>query len=201
MPKTRGCPKRCDSDSCSWKRSGLWKCCGVRSGRCSPADSSSWKSSLRTADAFPVAASLPSFSFLWGVLFCSASENKQKSCVHLLVYEHSFPSVIRFPFFKGACNLLPPPEMEENARLLKWTINCYSQIIKASTQRLPLDLSRKPIIYNEYNSNKLAAKDREDIKGDAGVDLVQKGIAGRDACQLYRSFLFFWEFYKNNTKF
>ena len=27
--------------------------------------------------------------------------------------------MIRFPFFKGACNLLPPPEMEGNARLLE----------------------------------------------------------------------------------
>ena len=105
----------------------------------------------------------------------------KKSCVHdsfLLVYENSFPSVIRFPFFKAACNLLPPPEMEGNSRLLEWIINSYLQVIKSSTQKLTLDLSTKPIIYNEYISKKLAsshsrepvAKDRDDVKRDAGAD-------------------------------
>ena len=83
---------------------------------------------------------LPSFASLNNanfsserVLSCSASENKHEvmlSWFFLLVYENSFPSVIRFPFFKGARNLLPPPEMEGNARLLEWTINSYLQVIR-----------------------------------------------------------------------
>ena len=92
-----------------------------------------------------------------------------------MVYENSFPSVIRFPFFKAACNLLPPPEMEGSSRLLEGIINSCLQVIKSSTQKLMLDLPRKPIIYNEYISKKLAsshsrepvAKDREDVKRDA----------------------------------
>ena len=102
----------------------------------------------------------------------------KKSCVHdsfLLVYENSFPSVIRFPFFKEVCNLLSPPEMEGNAR----NQFIFTSNQKASTQKLTLDLSRKPIIYNKYISKKLAsshsnsrepvAKDRDDVKRDAGA--------------------------------
>ena len=96
-----------------------------------------------------------------------------------MVYENSFPSVIRFPFFKAACNLLPPPEMEGNSRLLEGNNQfIFTSNQKASTQKLTLDLSRKPIIYNEYISKKLAsshsrepvAKDREDVKRDAEAD-------------------------------
>ena len=40
--------------------------------------------------------------------------------------------------------------MEGNVRLLNWTINSYLQVIKASDQKLTLDLSRTPITYDEY---------------------------------------------------
>ena len=68
--------------------------------------------------------------------------------------------------------------MEGNSRLLEWTINSYLQVIKSSTQKLTLDLSTNPIIYNEYISKKLAsshsqepvAKDRDDVKRDAEAD-------------------------------
>lgn len=111
---------------------------------------------------------LPSFASLnnnnfssEGVLSCSASENKQKSCVH-----DSFCWFMKTAFLRQfvshslkelvICCLLPT-WIGGNARLLEWTINSYLQAIKTSTQKLILDLSRKLIIYNEYNSNKLVS--------------------------------------------
>ena len=44
-------------------------------------------------------------------------------------------------------------------------------------------------------------KDREDVTGDAGADTEHSERDGRDICRLYRYFLFFREFNKNNTKF
>ena len=68
---------------------------------------------------------LPSFASLnanfssEGVLSCSASENKQKSCTHesFCRFRKQLSISNCFPFFKGVCNLLPPHEMEGNARL------------------------------------------------------------------------------------
>ena len=45
------------------------------------------------------------------------------------------------------------------------------------------------------------AKDRVDVKGDAGADPENPERDGRDTCRLYRYFLCFRAFYKNNTKF
>ena len=57
-----------------------------------------------------------------GVLSCSVSESKQKSCVHdsfVWIMKTAFSPVFRVPFFGGTLNLLPPPEMEGNACLVK----------------------------------------------------------------------------------
>lgn len=56
------------------------------------------------------------------VLSCSVSESKQKSCVHDSsgwIMKTAFSPVFHFPFFGGTLNLLPPPEVEGNARLVK----------------------------------------------------------------------------------
>ena len=45
------------------------------------------------------------------------------------------------------------------------------------------------------------AKDRVDAKGDGGADPENPERDGRDTCQLYRYFLCFRAFHKNNTKF
>ena len=71
---------------------------------------------------------LPSFAFLNTANFSSKRilsvvlrPRISRSHAFMILFAglYSLLSVIRFPFFKGACNLLPSPEMEGNARLLE----------------------------------------------------------------------------------
>ena len=58
------------------------------------------------------------------VLSCSAFESKQKSCVHDSygwIMKTAFSLVFRLPFFGGTSNLLSPPDVEGNARLVRNT--------------------------------------------------------------------------------